>query len=174
MDFRLVPEPRTFSTKSARGCHSLRLNRLPPMALFYGSTIKFARAVSTGFEHSATFNNCAIFSKFHWTCPANRMVIGNSASMPRPDAALIDFIVRANTYLAALTDGSAKTLTQIANEQGTDVSEVSRLLPFAFLAPHLVESILAGNQPFELGALRLGRISDLPVNWQQQAELLGF
>lgn len=102
------------------------------------------------------------------------MVIGNSASMPRPDAALIDFIVRANTYLAALTDGSAKTLTQIANEQGTDVSEVSRLLPFAFLAPHLVESILAGNQPFELGALRLGRISDLPVNWQQQAELLGF
>jgi hypothetical protein len=57
---------------------------------------------------------------------------------------------------------------------GQDVSEVSRLLPFAFLAPQLVESILAGNQPFELGALRLGRISELPVNWQKQAELLGF
>jgi site-specific DNA recombinase len=104
----------------------------------------------------------------------SRMVIANGASMPRPEKALIDFIVRANTYLATLIDGSGKTLTQISKEQGTDVSEVSRLLPFAFLAPHLVESILAGNQPFELGALRLGRISDLPVNWQQQAELLGF
>jgi site-specific DNA recombinase len=104
----------------------------------------------------------------------SRMVVANGASMPRPDAALIDFVVRANTYLAALTDGSDKTLTQVAREQGTDVSEVSRLLPFAFLAPHVVESILSGNQPFELGALRLGRISDLPVNWQQQAELLGF
>lgn len=104
----------------------------------------------------------------------SRMVIANGASMPRPDTALIDFIVRANTYLAALTDGSAKTLTQIAGDQGTNVSEVSRLLPFAFLAPHLVESILAGNQPIELGALRLGRITDLPVNWEKQAELLGF
>lgn len=100
--------------------------------------------------------------------------MANGKSMPRPDAALIEFVVRANTYLAALTDGSAKTLTQIANEQGTDVSEVSRLLPFAFLAPHLVESILVGNQPFELGALRLGRVADLPVNWQHQAGLLGF
>ncbi len=104
----------------------------------------------------------------------SRMVMANGKPIPRPDAALIDFIVRANTYLAALTDGSAKSLTQIAKEQGTDVSEVSRLLPFAFLAPQLVESVLAGNQPFELGALRLGRVAELPVNWQQQAELLGF
>jgi len=104
----------------------------------------------------------------------SRMVMANGASMPRPDAALIDFVVRANTYLAALTDGSAKSLTQVAREQGTVVSEVSRLLPFAFLAPQLVESILAGNQPFELGALRLSRIADLPVSWEQQAGLFGF
>ena len=104
----------------------------------------------------------------------SRMVMANGASLPRPDAALIDFIVRANTYLAALTDGSVKTLTQVAKEQGTDISEVSRLLPFAFLAPQLVEAILAGNQPFELGALRLARLASLPVNWHQQAELLGF
>jgi site-specific DNA recombinase len=104
----------------------------------------------------------------------SRMVIANEASMPRPDKALIDFVVRANIYLAALTDGSGKTLTQIAREQGTDVSEVSRLLPFAFLAPHLVESILAGNQPFELGALRLSRIGELPIDWDRQARLLGF
>ncbi len=97
----------------------------------------------------------------------SRMVMANGTSMPRPDAALIDLIVRANRYLAALTNGSSKSLTQVAAEQGTDVSEVSRLLPFAFLAPHLVEAILEGNQPFELGALRLVRVSDLPVDWGQ-------
>ena len=94
--------------------------------------------------------------------------------MPRPEASLIDLVVRANRYLAELTDGSPKSLSQVAREVGTNVSEVSRLLPFAFLAPGIVESILAGNQPLELGALRLGRIADLPLDWEHQSEILGF
>jgi site-specific DNA recombinase len=104
----------------------------------------------------------------------NRMVLSNGASMPQPDASLIDFIVRANRYFADVTDGSPKSLSQVAREVSTNVSEVSRLLPFAFLAPGIVESILAGNQPPELGALRLGRLADLPLDWERQSELLGF
>ena len=94
--------------------------------------------------------------------------------MPQPDASLIDFIVRANRYFADVTDGSPRSLSQVAREVSTNVSEVSRLLPFAFLAPGIVESILAGNQPPELGALRLGRLADLPLDWERQSELLGF
>jgi hypothetical protein len=45
---------------------------------------------------------------------------------------------------------------------GTDTSEVSRLLPFAFLAPKISASIVAGDQPVELTAHRLSRVSDLP------------
>lgn len=82
--------------------------------------------------------------------------------------------VRANRYFATLIDGSSKTLTQIAVEHGTDVSEVSRLLPYAFLSPRLVESILSGSQPTELGALRLSRIGELPLHWGRQAQILGF
>ena len=65
----------------------------------------------------------------------SRLVLSNGAPIPNPDPALIDFIVRANRYLAALTDGSSRTLTQIAVDHGTNISEVSRLLPYAFLHP---------------------------------------
>ena len=105
----------------------------------------------------------------------NRMVLANgTGSVPRPDRALIDLVVRANHYLAQLTDGSSKSLSQIAAKHGTNISEVSRLLPLAFLSPRLVESILSGAQPIELGAHRLSRISDLPIDWNRQAEVLGF
>jgi hypothetical protein len=40
--------------------------------------------------------------------------------------------------------------------------EVSRLLPFAFLAPKIAAGIVAGDQPIELTAHRLSRVSDLP------------
>ncbi|SLN74228.1 recombinase family protein [Oceanibacterium hippocampi] len=104
----------------------------------------------------------------------SRMILANgTAPTCQPDAALIDLVVRANRYLGTLTDGSAKSISEVAEEHGANASEVSRLLPFAFLSPHLVEGILAGTQPAGLGAQRLSRI-DLPCDWSQQAKILGF
>ncbi|RWC94555.1 MAG: hypothetical protein EOS32_16610 [Mesorhizobium sp.] len=54
------------------------------------------------------------------------------------------------------------------------VSEVSRLLPLAFLSPKIVSKIIAGNQPIELTAHRLSRLSGLPLAWSDQAALLGL
>ncbi|MBE0532630.1 MAG: hypothetical protein IH626_17540 [Rhodospirillales bacterium] len=51
---------------------------------------------------------------------------------------------------------------------------VGRLLPLAFLAPDIVESILAGNQPVDLTAEVLLRRTDLPLAWTDQKALLGF
>ena len=83
-------------------------------------------------------------------------------------------IVRANSYLESLTSGAASSLADFAEQYGTDGSEVSRLLPLAFLSPRLVEAILSGNQPVELGARRLARMGKLPSAWNDQADLLGF
>ena len=48
------------------------------------------------------------------------------------------------------------------------------MIPFAFLAPDIVEAILDGRQPVELTAARLRRVRDLPISWVEQRCLLGF
>ncbi|MER8583348.1 recombinase family protein [Mesorhizobium sp. M1423] len=102
------------------------------------------------------------------------MLMDGSNSNREPDGALIDLLRRAHLYLGQLTDGANRSLTDIAMLNGTDTSEVSRLLPFAFLAPKIAASIVAGDQPVELTAHRLSRVSDLPHAWGSQATLLGF
>lgn len=99
---------------------------------------------------------------------------GASSNSPGPDAALIDVVHRSQLYLHQLTDGSGRSLTEIASLNDTTVSEVSRLLPLAFLSPKIVSKIIAGNQPIELTAYRLSRLSGLPLAWADQAALLGL
>jgi hypothetical protein len=43
-----------------------------------------------------------------------------------------------------------------------------------FLAPDIVEAIVAGHQPAELTVTRLIRLEDLPLSWAEQRRLLGF
>jgi len=56
----------------------------------------------------------------------------------------------------------------------TNASEVSRILPLAFLAPDIVCAVITGIQPVELTAKRLKRITPLPGAWSEQRDLLGF
>ena len=102
-----------------------------------------------------------------------RMVVTNSAHPHRePDASLVQLILRAHRYLAMLNDGQGRTLSDIAVTERVELSEVSRVLPLAFLSPSIVDSILAGTQPVSLTAQRLSRLADLPASWKQQSELL--
>ncbi|PBC08166.1 recombinase family protein [Mesorhizobium sp. WSM3859] len=97
-----------------------------------------------------------------------------SSNAAEPDAGLIDVVQRSQRYLHQLTDGSSRSLTEIASLNATTVSEVSRLLPLAFLSPKIVSKIITGNQPIELTAHRLSRLSGLPLAWTDQAALLGL
>jgi hypothetical protein len=45
-------------------------------------------------------------------------------------------------------------------------------LPLACLSPDIVEAILAGRQPANLTVERLKRLSDLPLEWSKQHQLL--
>ena len=63
---------------------------------------------------------------------------------------------------------------ELAKIENEDRNEISRILPLAFLAPNIVESILSGTQPVDLTALHLKRLSNLPSNWSQQRQELGF
>ena len=89
-----------------------------------------------------------------------------------PDQALINLIVRAQRYLADLTDKPGATIASVAASRSIPVSEVSRILPLAFLAPSITLSILDGKEPVDMTVDRMARIPDLPLDWQEQADIL--
>lgn len=104
-----------------------------------------------------------------------RLILTNGAApYSQPDPSLIDLLARAHAYLASLTSQSGRGLSEVAVEHDTSLSEVSWLLPLAFLAPDIVDAICKGKQPAELTAQRLSRLADVPLAWHGQAEHLGL
>jgi len=91
-----------------------------------------------------------------------------------PDIGLIMLIAKAHRWLNQLTKNNVGSIEELAKTENEDRNEISRILPLAFLAPDIIEGILAGTQPVDLTALHLKRLSDLPYNWSQQRRVLGF
>jgi site-specific DNA recombinase len=105
---------------------------------------------------------------------ARFLLNGSSAGGGRPDANLTTLIARAHRCLALLTTGGLGSMDAVAEAISLPASEVSRILPLAFLAPDIVRAILAGDQPVTLIAERLKRLPSLPFDWATQRRLLGF
>jgi hypothetical protein len=101
-----------------------------------------------------------------------RMVVQAGAGR-EPDQALIDLIARAHIYLNRLTNGSATSIAELADQLGVHRADISRILPLAFLSPQLTEAILSGRQPADLTVRTLSRLVDIPASWAEQATLLG-
>lgn len=97
---------------------------------------------------------------------------GNVTS--NPDPALIKAVVRAHRWFDDLVSGRARSLGQIAEKEGVSDRYVSHLMPLAFLAPDIVEAIVAGTQPVDLTAETLTKHTDLPLGWAEQTALLQF
>jgi hypothetical protein len=71
-----------------------------------------------------------------------------------PDPALVDLVLRSHHYVQLLTDGTNRSLADIATANRVDPSEVSRTLPLAFLSPKHLDAILTGDHPVLLTAQR--------------------
>jgi DNA invertase Pin-like site-specific DNA recombinase len=95
------------------------------------------------------------------------------ASATNPDARLIATLAQAYRWSEELRTGVAPSIGDLVTRHGVEQGDVSRSLPFAFLAPDIVEAILQGYQPVDLTAARLKRIR-LPLSWAEQRRLLGF
>ncbi len=104
-----------------------------------------------------------------------KLVIRSSADDAKsPDLNLIGLIARAHRWLDDLATGKMLSVREIARRDTLDEGDVSGFLPLAFLAPDIVEAILAGKQPVELTAEKLKRFGSLPYAWEDQRRLLGF
>jgi len=89
----------------------------------------------------------------------------------RPNPVLIKAIARAHSWYEKLLSGRA-TQYSIAKAHGLNDQYVSRILRGAFLAPDIVESILAGHQPRELTLDKM--LDNVPLDWAKQRRILGF
>ena len=69
-----------------------------------------------------------------------------------------------------LNSGEAASIDALARHEHLCVRNTTRVLPLAFLAPDLVEMILAGQQP---ATLTLSKLLDarLPYAWSEQRAL---
>jgi DNA invertase Pin-like site-specific DNA recombinase len=99
----------------------------------------------------------------------SKFVLEGPSARQRPDDSLIDLMAKAHLLLAMLTDGSGRTIADVANITNIHVADVSRILPLAFLAPKITEAILRGRQPVDLTARALAR-DDLPILWADQRQ----
>ena len=98
-----------------------------------------------------------------------RLIIDSSfAPMRTPNAALIDLIAKAHLLFGKLTERPDTGITDVAKNLGLDRADVGRILPLAFLAPKIVESVMQGTQPQRLSPRILARMH-LPLLWAGQA-----
>ena len=103
-----------------------------------------------------------------------RLIVGHNPQRKAIDPVLVSSIAKAYAWFQELASGRQASVDDIALQQGVRASEISRLLPLAFLAPGIVEAVMAGLQPPDLTAKRLTRIQSLPMDWEQQRQVLGF
>src|SRR5258707_9900927 len=94
-----------------------------------------------------------------------RLVIdGGARASCKTDQSLLRAVARAHCWFDDLVSG--RSMVEIAKSNGVGKQYVSRLIRLAFLAPEMVERIVAGRQPPELTAqaLRTGRFG-IQVGW---------
>lgn len=95
---------------------------------------------------------------------ARRLVLGAEAKHAEPDPKLVRIVVRGRIeWRRAFEDGGKRP----------NVDQV-RLARFATLAPDITAAILEGRQPASLNSRELLRLPSLPMDWEEQRQLIGF
>lgn len=88
---------------------------------------------------------------------------------PKRDETLIRAIMKAHRWRRRIESGEAKSITELAAQEGVTDAYVCRLLPLTCLAPDLVGAILDGRQREGLKLHQL--VKELPFIWNEQSNL---
>jgi hypothetical protein len=95
-----------------------------------------------------------------------------SPPKPRRDDALIKALVRAHRWRRRMESGQARSITDLAEQEGMTDAYVCRLLPLTCLVPDILEAILDRRQP---KGLRLAEmLGNRPMMWEEQRTDWGF
>ena len=108
--------------------------------------------------------------------PGRRTVVvpagsdGGTALPTRADPALLKALARAFRYQRLLDEGQYASISEMAAAERIDRGYLGRVLQLTLLAPDIVESILEGRQPAELGLPAL--MGPFPLDWDTQRTAL--
>jgi len=103
-----------------------------------------------------------------------RLVVGDGTPSPSPNEALVGLVKMSHRRWERLVNGELGSVKELAKAEGVHASDIGRSLHIAFLAPDIIEAIVAGRQPAGLTARQLRRIGHLPIVWADQKVMLGF
>jgi len=90
------------------------------------------------------------------------------------DEKLVRSIARALMWFEWLKLGKRTSIKDIAAQDGLSESYVMRYIRLAFLAPDIIEVILAGRQPVGTSVRRLTNGKQLPISWTEQRRQVGL
>ena len=90
----------------------------------------------------------------------------STGAQPHEVPSLIRAISRAHDWVDRILRGEVVNQRSIAKETGLDERYISRIIPLAFLAPDLTESILDGKQAAHLSLDSC--LGNIPEDWSQQ------
>ena len=114
----------------------------------------------------ATLRRCGIETK----------LILSSSKGEQPHArtlnALQEALRKALQWQEAFTSGKIPSLAAIARQEKVTQRRIAHLLHLAYLAPDIMEAILAGDVPLTLTLSSLK--NGIPLDWQEQRKVLGF
>src|ERR1017187_10056936 len=96
----------------------------------------------------------------------------SSVSREHPKLPLIKALARAHGWYEKVVQGKAFDMRSLARDAGLTERYVGKVFRSAFLAPDIVEAILAGRQPHDLNFDKL--CQNLPLSWVEQRAQLGF
>ena len=91
-----------------------------------------------------------------------------ASALPRTrvDSTLVKALARAYRWKRLLENGTYASITELAKAEKIDRGYLGRILLLTLLALDIVEAILDGRQPAELGLPRL--MKPFPLNWTEQ------
>jgi site-specific DNA recombinase len=90
------------------------------------------------------------------------------------DQSLCQLVANARYWFETLANGHVGSVRELAARDRVPESEITRVLPLAFMAPNIVEAVLDGRQPLEMTATSLRRVEQFPSDWTAQRDALGI
>jgi hypothetical protein len=104
-----------------------------------------------------------------------KMVVGGHNGEAAADPSLLRIIAQAHDIQARLIQDTRMSVHDVARQERVTAAYVYTLLRLPWLAPDITTAIVNGQQPLQLNAKKLKRLTArLPNDWVEQRTLLGF
>ena len=116
----------------------------------------------------------SIAAKLRRAGKGKRLVIANGANA-EVNQGIAKLIKEAFSIRNQLLSGSDDSIEAMSARLGMNKFRLTSLVRLSYLAPGIIRALRAGRHPIALTPTRLLRLSkDLPHDWQEQRQFLGF